>query len=87
MRETEREKVAVLGGEVVPASIVEAKAITDEAASEESLPFVMAEMALWGTAMSALMIPIGLFTLAASPFVIAKEMFRSRTQASVPSAA
>lgn len=48
------------------------------AIQEEPLPFVMAEMALWGTAMSALMIPIGVAALIASPFAVARDMWRSR---------
>jgi hypothetical protein len=48
------------------------------AIQEEPLPFVMAEMALWGAAMSALMIPIGVATLIASPFAVARDMWRSR---------
>jgi hypothetical protein len=45
---------------------------------EEPLPFVMAEMAVWGAAMSALMIPIGVVALMASPFAVARDMWRSR---------
>ena len=63
------------------AVIEEAGSVASEVATEEPLPFVMAEMALWGTAMSALMIPIGIATLLASPFAIARDMFRSRTPA------
>lgn len=48
------------------------------AIQEEPLPFVMAEMALWGTAMSALMIPIGVVAMIASPFAVARDMWRSR---------
>lgn len=46
--------------------------------NEEPLPFMVAEMALWGAAMSALVIPIGVATVLASPFAIAREMWRSR---------
>ena len=49
------------------------------AVPEEPLPFVMAEMALWGTAMSALMIPIGVVALMASPFAVARDIWRSGT--------
>jgi hypothetical protein len=45
---------------------------------EEPLPFMMAEMALWGAAMSALMVPIGIATLIASPFAVAGDLWRSR---------
>jgi len=48
------------------------------AIAEEPLPFVMAEMALWGAALSALMIPIGVVTLMASPFAVARDMWQSR---------
>lgn len=82
LREAPSEQVAVIGGNVVP-SAVDTEAIVEGAATEEPLPFVMAEMALWGTAMSALMIPIGLFTLVASPFAVARDIFRSKTQESV----
>lgn len=45
---------------------------------EEPLPFMVAEMALWGAAMSALVIPIGVATMLASPFAIARDLWRSR---------
>ncbi|HVW07036.1 MAG TPA: hypothetical protein VHC90_00550 [Bryobacteraceae bacterium] len=45
---------------------------------EEPLPLMVAEMALWGAAMSALVIPIGMATMIASPFAIARDMWRSR---------
>lgn len=46
------------------------------AASEESLSVVVAEMALWGAAMSALVVPIGMMTVLASPFAVARDYWR-----------
>jgi hypothetical protein len=54
---------------------------------EVPLPFVMAEMALWGTALSMLMAPIGLVAMAASPFAVARDIWRSRTGAAPEPAA
>ncbi len=44
--------------------------------SEEPLPIVMGEMALWGAAMSALMIPISIIGILASPVIAAGNLFR-----------
>jgi hypothetical protein len=56
-------------GALSPDSIV--TAITEE----EPLPMVMAEMALWGMGMSALMIPIGIMGLLAAPFAAVGNIF------------
>jgi len=47
---------------------------------EESLPMVIAEMALWGAGMSALMIPIGIMGLLAAPFAAVGNIFRPATE-------
>ena len=49
-----------------------ATAITEE----EPLPVVIAEMALWGAGISALMIPIGIMGLMAAPFAAVGNIFR-----------
>ncbi len=49
--------------------------------SEEPLPVVIAEMALWGAGMSALLIPIGIMGLFAAPFAAVGNVFRPASQA------
>jgi len=48
---------------------------------EEPLPIVMAEMALWGMGISALMIPIGIMGLCAAPFAAVGNIFHPAAQA------
>jgi hypothetical protein len=48
---------------------------------EEPLPIVIAEMALWGAGISALMIPIGIMGLMAAPFAVVGNIFRPVPQA------
>ncbi len=45
-------------------------------AEEEPLPMVIAEMALWGAGLSALLIPIGIMGLMAAPFAAVGNIFR-----------
>jgi hypothetical protein len=61
-------------------STISPESIATAIAEEEPLPMVIAEMALWGAGLSALMIPIGIMGLMAAPFAAIGNIFRPATE-------
>jgi hypothetical protein len=63
---------------VYGAPVLPPESIVTAATVEEPLPFLMAGMALWGVAVTAVVIaPLGLIALMASPLIVAGNVFGS----------
>jgi hypothetical protein len=69
----EREKTPL---PVSQAPFAEPDSIVTAVTAEEPLPFLEAEMVLWGVGITALMIPLGFIALLASPLIVARNILR-----------